>query len=200
MGRVLNKLRLPLVVATVASGWLAGFGSLGSAASAADAPKSVTAIEQSVPRASMGRSTTSPRDVLCAHETATTKTPLGCGVPTCGGTMDNPHYSSGGIIAKGHFFCDPGVTYVQYSLYLFVCTSNPTGQPETSWGNYGCLNLWVATGRISSPPDSSTRYVPGTGVAHGTGWFIACNVYAVNVGGTTYPASPSPSQGAYLSG
>lgn len=201
MGRVHNKLRLPLVIATVASAWLVGSGPLGTAARAADAPKSLTITGPLVSLEPLDLSATSPRNVLCAHEAAKTKTPLGCGPPTCGGTMDNPHYSSGGILAKGHFYCDPGVTYVQYALYLFLCTSNPTGKPETTWeSQYGCVNNYVANATIDNPPDSSTRYVPGVGVAHGTGWWIACNVYIVNVNGTSYGPSRSPSQGAYLSG
>ncbi len=130
----------------------------------------------------------------------TTNTPLGCGSPTCGGTMDNPHYSSGGILAKAHFYCDPGVTSVSYILYLFKCGSDPTGHPESTWeSQYGCEMQYVVPGGISSPPESSTRYVPAAGVAHGTGWWIACNAYSYVVAGVEYGSFLSPSKGAYLS-
>jgi hypothetical protein len=114
--------------------------------------------------------------------------PEGCGNPSCGVVVQNPHYSSGagGVIAKFNFSCDPGVSTIGYSLFLFLCSSSPQGQPESSWGAYGCAIKSETSGSVTSPPLSFTRYIPATGGDHGTGYWIACTVYSYTVKGVYY--------------
>jgi hypothetical protein len=126
------------------------------------------------------------------------------GVPICAGYMDNPHVSTGagGIIAKGRWICEPGVTQVTYTLTLYLCPNPPVGQ-EQDWTSEGCVfegdpNSGVIEAPI--PGDTYTRYVPGNVPAHGTGYWIASNVYQSWAGSVlvTYPEVDS--QAVWISG
>lgn len=129
--------------------------------------------------------------------------PAGGTLPYCIGFMDNPHPSSGagGIIAKGRWQCTPGVNSVTFALFLFLCPQPPSG-PESSWPSQGCSIQAMSSGTIPNPGPEETRYVPELGQpgAHGTGYFIACNMFFYQVGGHISPTQTVVSNAVFLSG
>ncbi|HEV7680150.1 MAG TPA: hypothetical protein VGQ42_16435 [Candidatus Dormibacteraeota bacterium] len=109
--------------------------------------------------------------------------------------MDNPHVSvgAGGVIAKGRWICDPGVTNLTYTLTFYLCPRVPTGGQE-SWPAEGCTDASPPTnGAVPGPVPGQTYtgYVPNSPApaAHGTGYWVGANVYQSWAGTilVTYP-------------
>lgn len=123
---------------------------------------------------------------------------------SCNPTMDNPHFSSGGIIAKGRANCNSSSIgkFTPYVI-LYLCPRDPTGA-ESTWASQGCVLKYGEPYTITNPTPGVpiTRYVPAVGqVGHGTGTWVGCQAWNIYLKGsnTIYSHGTVRSQAVYLS-
>lgn len=98
----------------------------------------------------------------------------------CSIRVDDPHESVGkGAVVKTRMVCSSTYT-VDYDLMLFLCPEKPEGAEHT-WDDQGCVIKAEHRASVEVGTSTITRQAPrkNGGEAHGTGWWVGCNVYNV---------------------